>query len=299
MPLTSPINTPNSMSLIAMLVDHVSDPFFANFARRLDRRARNLGYKLVLGSTENDISFMPKLLSAFNNMNVSGYIIAPPPGVDYDLKKLVRNGKPVVILDRSSADAGPYAVLSDNFKGAYEAIRHFIDNGHEHIALITSTSGQKRIRDRRKGYTAAIDDHQLSSYIVELPASASAEEVKTAVHSLLQLNKAVDAVLFADFNLAFTGLAALRQLKKRIPDQIAVIGFDDNESFQLFAPAITAVVEPMDEMVELILQCIAGHTSEPNTKQHRPPIILPTRMVIRSSTRKIRSLPSLSTTINK
>ncbi len=144
-----------------------------------------------------------------------------------------------------------------------------------------------------------MDDHQLRPYIVELPASASAEEVKTAVHDLLQQNDAIDAVLFADFNLAFTGLAALRQLKKKIPDQIAVIGFDDNESFQLFAPAITAVVEPMDEMVESILQCIAGHTGEPNTKQHRSPIILPTRMVMRSSTRTIRSLPSLSTTINK
>ena len=287
------------MSLIAMLVDHVSDPYFANFARRIDRRARNLGYKLVLGSTENDISFMPKLLSVFNNMNVAGYIIAPPPEADYDLKKLVRNGKPVVLLGRDSVDPGPYAVFSDNFKGAYEAIGYFINNGHEHIALITSTSGQKRISDRRKGYMAAIDDHQLRPYLVELPASASAEEVKTAVHDLLQQNETVDAVLFADFNLAFTGLAALRQLKKKIPDQIAVIGFDDNESFQLFAPAITAVVEPMDEMVESILQCIAGHTGEPNTKQHRSPIILPTRMVMRSSTRTIRSLPSLSTPINK
>ena len=295
MPSPTPKNATNALSLIAMLVDHVSDPFFANFARRIDRRARNLGFKLVLGSTENDISFMPKLLSVFNNMNVAGYIIAPPPGVDYDLRKLLRNGKPVVLFDQVSAVPGPYTVISDNFRGAYAAVGHFISNDHRHIALVTSTSGQKRISDRQKGYKAAMEDHGLPSYVSELPSSAAPEQVKLAVRALLREEPAIDAVLFADFNLAFTGVAALRQLKKGIPDHIAVIGFDDNESFPLFAPALTAVVEPLDEMVEKILQCIVGHDGE---KQRRAPIILPTRMVIRSSTNKIRSSLRLSTPVN-
>ncbi|HLZ87409.1 MAG TPA: substrate-binding domain-containing protein [Puia sp.] len=299
MPLAPENKTPHPSNLIAMLVDHVSDPFFAGFARRIDRRARTLGYKLVLGSTENDISFMPKLISVFNNMNVAGYIIAPPPGVDPDLKKLLQKGKPVVLFDRYPTDPGPYTVLSDNFKGAYEAVGHFVRNGHRHIALVTVGSNQKRITDRRKGYSAAIDNHRLPSYITELPASASADQVKTAIRTLLQANKAIDAVLFADYSLTFTGLAALRQQKKRIPDHIAVIGFDDNENFQLFAPALTAVVQPLDEMVENILQCIAGHSGEKSARRRPTPIVLPTRMVIRSSTIRTPSTLHLSTTLHR
>jgi LacI family transcriptional regulator len=283
------------MPLIAMLVDHVSDPFYASFARRIDRRARTLGYKLVLGSTENDSSFLPNLLSVFADMDVAGYIIAPPPGVDPDLKKLLKGRKPVVLFGRASGDPGAYAVLADNEKGAYAAVNHFVSNGHRHIALVTTASDQNRIADRRKGYLAAMRDHRLPAYITELPSSASAEEVKNALRALFQENKAIDAVLIGDYNLTFTGLAALRQLKKRIPDQLAVIGCDDNGNFPFFAPALTAIVEPLDEMAEQILQCIAGHTGARANQPQPAPIILPTSLVVRSSTMGILSVPRLST----
>jgi len=293
MPVATEKTAPSPSNLIAMLVDHVSDSFFAGFARRIDRRARALGYKLVLGSTENDLGYMSKLISIFNNMNVAGYIIAPPAGMEPDLKKLIQSGKPVVLFDRYSQECHPYTVTSDNFKGAYEAVGYLAGKGHRHIALVTTRSGQNRITDRGKGYAAAIDNHRLSPYILELPAEAAVDAVKAAIRTLLQDNKAIDAILLADYGLVFTGLAALRQLKKRIPDQVAVIGFDDNDSFQLFAPALTAVVQPLDEMVEHILQCIAGHPGEKNAKRHPAPIVLSTRMVIRTSTQK--PLPRLLT----
>lgn len=274
----------SSGKLIAMLVDHVSDPFFAGLARRIDRRARGLGYKLVFGSTENDISFMPKLISVFNNMNVAGYIIAPPQGLGPDLKKLAGRGSPVVLFDRLSPDPGSYSVLADNFRGAYDAVAHLAQTGRRQIALVTVHSNQKRVADRRKGYEAAMENHLLEGMVIELSAAASLDQIRLAIQTLLRENKKLDALIFADSSLGFTILGILRQSKKNIPDQLAVIGFDDNENFQFFAPAITAVVQPLDEMVENIFQCISGHMRE-KTQRHSP-IILPTRLVIRSSTLK-------------
>lgn len=280
MPLSADKSHSHPGNIIAMLVDHVSDPFFANFARRIDRRARSLGYKLVFGSTENDISFLPKLISIFHNMDVAGYIIAPPPGIDPDIRSLLQKHKPVVLFDRLSRLAGPYTVLSDNFKAAYDATEHFIRSGHRHIGFVTVASEQKRMQDRRKGYEAALLVHGLEPHIADVPDSASAEHVKQATRSL----KKMSAMILADNNITFGGIAAIRQLKLKIPTDIAVIGFDDNDNFSLISPTITAVVQPLDEMVESILQCIAQHPTETSARRSiKQPVIVPSRLVIRQS----------------
>lgn len=299
MPSISENNASGPGKLIAMLVDHVSDPFFAGFARRIDRRARSLGYKLVFGSTENDISFMPKLISVFNNMNVAGYIIAPPQGVEPDLKKLIHRGSPVVLFDRFATDPGPYSILADNFRGAYDAVAHLVQTGRRHIALVTVTSGQKRIADRRKGYEAALHSHSLPATVIELSPAASIAEVTTVLQTLLRENKKLDGLLFADSSLGLTILGILRQHKKSIPDSLAVIGFDDNENFQFFAPAITAIVQPLDEIVENIFHCISGHPREKTAAKRKAPIVLPTRMVTRSSTQKTKVVFPLTATGNQ
>jgi LacI family transcriptional regulator len=299
MPLISENSSFGRGELIAMLVDHVSDPFFAGLARRIDRRARSLGYKLVFGSTENDTSFMPKLIAVFKNMNVAGYIIAPPEGVEPDLRKLIQRDSPVVLFDRFTPDPGPYSILADNFKGAYDAITHLVQTGCRHIALMTVSSMQKRVVDRRKGYEAAIDNHSLPASVVELSASASIDEVRTAIRSLLKANRNLDALVFADSSLGVTIPGILKEYKKSIPDDLSVIGFDDNENFQFFAPAVTAVVQPLDEIVENIFQCICGHSRERSATQRRSPIVLPTRMVIRSSTLKTKTVAPLVVTDNQ
>ena len=293
------VSRAGSGRLIAMLVDHVSDLFFASLARRIDRRARSLGYKLVFGSTENDSSFMPKLLSVFNNMNVAAYIIAPPEGAMPDLKEFMHGGRPVVLFDRWSPDAAAYSVVTDNFRGAYDAVGHLIEAGRHHIALVTSGCSQKRIVDRRKGYEAAVGHHSLPPIIIELPASATAEQAMPAIRAVLKEHRRLDAVLFADSSLGFAIPGVLRQLKKQVPDDISVIGFDDNENFQLFVPAITAVVQPVDEIVEAIFQCISGHAGEKRADQPCASIILPTRMVIRSSTLKTKAASSLAAGSNR
>jgi LacI family transcriptional regulator len=135
--------------------------------------------------------------------------------------------------------------------------------------------------------------------VIELAPTVPIDQVRTAIQTLLRENKKLDALIFADSSLGFTVLGILRQHKKNIPDSLAIIGFDDNENFQFFAPAITAIVQPLDEIVENIFQCIGGHTREKTTTQRWAPIVLPTRMITRTSTLKTKAVFPLAVTGNQ
>jgi LacI family transcriptional regulator, galactose operon repressor len=145
-------------------------------------------------------------------------------------------------------------------------------------------SGQRRMLDRRKGYEAAIRDQGLKTAIEEISFSASPEQIKEVIGGFLRRNTEIDALLFADNNLAFSGIDLLGQLKRRISDDLAVIGFDDNDHFPLFSPAITVVAQPLDEMVDKMLQCINDHPVDGSTSRAvKAPIVLPSRLIIRQS----------------
>ncbi|HWB92228.1 MAG TPA: substrate-binding domain-containing protein [Puia sp.] len=287
-----PANTPTrgNNRIIAMLVDQISDPFLAEFARRLDRRARCLGYKLVFGNTESDIRFTTKLISVFHNMNVAGYIIAPPAGIDFDLRKLLNRDRPVVLFDTDDPGGGACRVCADNYRGGYDAVAHLATNGYRDIGFLAPDSVQKRMVDRRQGYEKAVEDFRLETRLAKIPVLASPEAIAAAIKKLLWETGSLDALVFADNNIAFTGMGVLRQLKLQAPRDLAVVAFDDNDYFSLFSPGITAVTQPLNEMVEKILECIihpraktGGTAPAARIGDAADTVILPTRLVVRES----------------
>ena len=303
MPTPATTSTRGNNKIIAMLVDQISDPFLAEFARRLDRKARSRGYKLVFGNTESDVRFTTKLISVFHNMNVAGYIIAPPAGMDLNLKKLLTKDRPVVLFDTGHTDPSAYHVSADNYLGAYDAVAHLGANGHNKIGFLTARSAQKRMVDRRQGYEKAINDLGLETSIVELPAT-SPDAIEAAIKKLLRKTDRAtqtdrperpDALIFADNNIAFTGIGVLRQLKLRLPGDLAVIGFDDNDYFSLFSPGITSIVQPLNDLVEKTLQSIIDHPAQTAAgNRAKDPIVLPAKLVIRQSSAPARSMLAAS-----
>lgn len=240
---------PGQSRIIAMLVDHISDPYFADIARRLDKKARMMGYKVVFGNTENDPRCTANLISAFENMDLAGYIINPPPGLDSDMRALQRSDRAVVLFEGGHPVRGVYNVLCDNYTGAYDAVSHLVSNDCRRIGLVTVCSGQRRMLDRRKGYETAIKDYGLTPCIEEISALAPPDEIKESIRLLFKRNNGLDALIFTDNNLA---------------------------QDLLFSPAITAVAQPLDDMVEKILQCIIAHPSNPSIEN----IILPSRFIV-------------------
>jgi len=280
--------------IIGMLVEGISDPFFASIARIIEEKAHQYDYKIFYSSTSNDAAITKELIKVYRDTQVDGYIIAPPPGIEEDVKALMDDGFPVVLFDRYFPDLSTHNIVVDNFSGSFQAIQHFLQNGYRNIGFVTLDSRQTQMTDRLNGYNQAIKDNKLNKYVLKIPFGTEHGLAVEKIKSFLQKNPGLDAVLFATNYLAISGLHAINGMDLSIPDDMGMIGFDDNTHFGLFSPAITAVAQPVqvisEETILKLMSCLSG--KEKNKAKET--IVLPVKLVVRESSvparvRQVRS----------
>lgn len=270
-------------NIIGMLVEDISDPFFATIARLVEQKAAEYDYKLFYSSTENKPLVARSLIRAFRDRQVDGYIIAPAPEIEKEIRSLKNEGVPLVLFDRYFPTVETNCVVIDNFKSAVNATNHLIENGYKHIAFITLNSDQTQMTDRVHGYESAMTDATYTPKINKIDYSMSDEILCDKIRHYLKVNPAIDAIFFATNYLAVNGLKVLRELQLRVPEDIAVIGFDDNTHFNLFTPSITAVAQPIGEIASEILRVVLKDMRD-TTKEHpREFIELNCTLMIRES----------------
>jgi LacI family transcriptional regulator len=268
---------------IGMLVEGISDHFFASIARGVEEEAYKTGYKIFNSSTDNNTVKAKELIKTFRERQVDGYIIAPSPGIEDDIRRLIDENFPVVIFDRYFPDVKSNIVIVDNYGGAHEAILHFINNGYKNIAFVTIDSIQIQMEERLQGYIDAIEEKGLFKCICKIPFKLTHDEIAEQVKLFIKENSQLDAILFATNYLTIGGLKALNNLKLKIPDNMAVIGFDDNFHFSLFTPSITVVAQPIEEIAKQIVKKLMSSLSEEDKKINIETIVLPTNLIIRES----------------
>jgi LacI family transcriptional regulator len=270
--------------ILGMMVEYISDPFFASIARLIEEKASALGYKLLYSSTENDTQKTKDLIRVYRESQVEGYIIAPPPGIEKEIKALAAGHTPLVLFDRFFPTVSTFNVVVDNCGGCYDATRYFISEGYKHIALVTLDVDQMQMSDRLKGYTQAVTEGERASVIYKVPFVISPEERKKTIVSFLKNNPGVDAVLFATNYLAISGIQAINELQIPIPGEIGVISFDDNTHFDLFTPSITSIAQPVSDISDAIMQLLWMQLNGDSTVRKRKETkVLATKLMIRKS----------------
>ena len=153
---------------------------------------------------------------------------------------------------------------------------------------MTIHSTQTQMRDRSSGYYHAVNEKGLTPYVkmIGFELKPDQEKITQEIKQFLQENPKIEAVLFATNYLAISGLEAIKQLGLSIPNDIAVIGFDDNTHFSLFSPSITAVAQPIreisDQVMQQLMACLTGNEKLPGKKT----IVLQTKLIIRESSQK-------------
>jgi len=274
--------------IIGMLVEGIADPFFSAIARNVEEQAYKLDYKIFYASTENETRIAKDIIGAFRDTQVDGYIIVPPPGLEDEIQGLMDDNLPVILFDRYYPGLSTCNIVVDNFDGVYQAMRHFVKHNFKNIGFVTIHSTQTQMRDRLNGYHHAVSENNLTPYVKMIGFDLKPDQEKIAVEikQFLQENPQIDAVLFATNYLAISGLEAIKQLGLSIPNDMAVIGFDDNTHFSLFSPSITAVAQPIreisDQVMHQLMACLTGNEKLPGKKT----IVLQTKLLIRESSQK-------------
>jgi len=196
-------------------------------------------------------------------------LLAPVGGGENPaIRKLARQGVPFVFVDRRAAGIEADAVLSDNVGGAYLATRHLIERGHKRIGIVLGIPGATTTEERFSGYRKALEEVgiPLSEELV-VYGGYRVEGGREATARLLALDPPPSAI-FSTNNLMTVGvLQELFARGVRIPDQVAVVGFDDLEWAEMASPPLTAVAQRPHEIghraVRLLLERLGAEESLP------------------------------------
>jgi LacI family transcriptional regulator len=216
-------------------------------------------------STENDEKKAANLLYMLQHRQMDGFIIIPTPGMRDDLSSFVDAGKPLVLVDRFFPDLDACHVTVDNFKGSYEAVDLLVRKGRRRIGLVTIDSNQVQMREREAGYLAALSDRGIAHVperILRIPFETAENSLSKALAYMLDSQTDLDAVFFTTNYLGAQGLDAVKKAGRRIPEDMAIVCFDDSILFRLGSPSVTVVAQPISEMgqvaVRLVIDMIGG-----------------------------------------
>lgn len=200
------------------------------------------------------------------------------------LNRLVLSPKPVLMIGEPLEYPQASFVDADNQMGAYTAVAHLISLGHRRIATITGRLDMAAGQQRRYGYLDALEDHNLP-IDEQLIAAGEFEQGKAYQATLQLLAHAPDAIFAASDSMALGVLRALADAGVRVPDDVAVVGYDDlapmETAVPLFSPPLTTVRQPILRMGMQAVETLLEIIKEPQTPPRR--IILPTELIIRQS----------------
>jgi LacI family repressor for deo operon, udp, cdd, tsx, nupC, and nupG len=172
-------------------------------------------------------------------------------------------------------------VRVDNFRGEYEATSHLLRLGHRRIAHIAGPPVLHVAGERRRGYLEALRSAGLDAGAVIVEGDFTADGGRRAMEGVLRSHPAVTAVVAANDLMAIGAIEALRQFGRRVPEDVAVVGFDDITFASLVSPQLTTVAQPKYRMgqmaMERLLQLVHGADA-----RSRQTVLVP-ELVVRES----------------
>ena len=257
-----------------------SDPWFAVVARGMAAALSETDMQLVLVIAQSERQ-RQRLERYLLSGHVDGVVLVSLHGRDPLPRQLVAAGVPTVLVGRPVDEIDVAYVDADNKGGSEVAVRHLLERGRTRIATIAGPQDMSVGRDRLAGYEAALRGAGLPvdpALVGE--ADFSEEGGARAMLDLLARQPHLDAVFAASDLMAAGALRALRGAGRRVPDDVALVGFDDLVTSQHTDPPLTTVRQPLAdmgrEMTRMLLATIAGE--EPD-----PVVIMPTELIVRAS----------------
>jgi len=277
----------NRTYTIGIILPDVSNLFFNDILRGVETEARRNGYSVILCDSNEDPAQEQELLTLLIRRRVDGILLASTQASLAESRLAMRRA-PIVCFDRHPGGFEGPAVVVDNVLASYEATRHLIELGHQHIAIIAGPGTTLTGSGRLEGFCKALQEAHLplrEEYM--RPGGFSMQGGHRAALEILQLPNPPTAILVCNNRMTLGLMRALRGLDLKCPQDISVIGFDDFDWSDLFSPRLTTIVQPSYEMgkraTEMLLQVIQAPDQHlEGGKQNR--VVMKAGLCVREST---------------
>lgn len=271
-------------STVGLVVLDVRNPFFTDLARGAENEAARHGLSVILGNSDEDVEREAGYLDLFEEQRVRGILISPYREVGPHLRRLRERGTPTVLVDRRSEDDRFSSVSVDDELGGWLAARHLVDTGRRRILFVGGPFDIRQIVDRRAGAQRAVDDTEgVSLETMPTPAATVADGRATGEAIAARLSgDRPDAVFAANDLLAMGVLQGLARHGIRVPEEIAIIGFDDIEFASAAVVPLSSVRQPSQLMGETALRILVEEIA--NVDSPAQQVVFDPELVVRAST---------------
>lgn len=274
----------NRSDTVGLVGVEMSDPFFTELADGVQRAAREAGHTMFFASTDDVPARQTEVLDALLGHGASGAIVFPAQGSLGDVIAAAEHGLPIVLVNHELTAPRIGCVLNDLWSGARTAVEHLIASGRRRIAMITDVNNLRLQAEPRRlsGYREALTRAgiPLDDALVVLEDN-TVEGGRQATSRLLALDDRPDAIFAFNDLMAIGALQELGSRGVSVPDDVAVIGFDDIAMCEYVSPRLTTVRIDREELgrtaVELLWE-IAAHPTEALA-----PVRVPVELVRRES----------------
>jgi LacI family transcriptional regulator len=250
------------------------------------RRQVNLLYASMTVDQDSHPLELPRLLL---EDGAAGGLLLLGAFLDEALVPVVeRRATPLVLVDSYALVDRYDSVVSDNFGGAYQAVTYLIERGHRHIGLVGGhPQAYPSIQERQAGYQRALKDHGIAGRYVAECHIVDTDEIVAATAALLQGSPQVTALFGANDDVTITAMDAARELGRRLPDDLSVVGYDDIDLAECLSPPLTTMQVDKLGMGRLAVELLINRIEHPEANLVRAAIR--PRLVERGSVRAIQN----------
>ena len=301
-------------AVIGLLIPDISNPFFGQLARVVEDAANNRGYSILLCNSQNSRAREVQYLDLLRQQQVDGVLVVTSGAMGEELEEFFKlTGAAVLALDRRIPQfKGPW-IGGDPYPGARQAVQHLLDLGHRNIGLVRGVEGNISSDERYKALNRALVEAGLPEERWTWVGEYTLETGIAAGLALAELpaQKRPTAVIATSEFSAYGLIEGVSRHGISVPDQLSVVGYDNTAFAEVFRPALTVIAQPIEEMGELAVDFILRMINNAEQEEQLPPVapvagmrppaavkeavedaVLPTYLVVRSSTAPARPVSS-------
>ncbi|AGA79711.1 LacI family DNA-binding transcriptional regulator [Echinicola vietnamensis] len=276
---------------IGVIVPEITSYFFSTVISGVQDMVNEAGYKLVICQSNESFEEEQKLMETLALNRVDGFLISPASKTMKfaHLERLRASGIPIVVFDRDCPGFDADRVLVDDFDGAFQAVEYLIKTGCRRIAHIAGPKNLTTCQHRMEGYTKALQQHHIpmEDSLIEWVDGFTSEDGEEATRKLLDQSPLPDAIFAINDAVAIGAMAIIRERGLRMPEDISVVGFDDEPYSKYFHPSLTSVWQPVYELGMLSSRILMNHlAADQEIDQYRYELLKP-ELIVRNSSRPL------------
>ncbi|NLR93326.1 LacI family DNA-binding transcriptional regulator [Flammeovirga agarivorans] len=271
-----------SSKTVGVVIPEFNHNFFSVMLHGVEDKIRELGYQMLVGSSGRDYDQEKRTCFQMSDAKVDGLLIALSQDTeDYSYLNEIRNlGIPIVLLDRICEDIDTSVVITDDFNGAFKAVNHLLEKGHQRILHVKGEEGISTTFNRYMGYVEAI---QRKGLILDTSLIINSDDkalLKEEIKASFEKENRPTAIFTCSDYLAFVVLETIKELGLSVPHDVSIIGYADEPISTYTSPKLSTIKQPSFEMGKKAVEILFDY-EKADQHQH---VVMDTEIILREST---------------